>query len=130
LIAEIDFSTGDVKQNLKKLIMWSIKLIEENAILNNIVLKNETELLFRKLPQEDVELHLQNDTQFIFPLIMKWQEEGSMPKEDPEVIVGLMRAILILAFNKSTIGESIYERTIELMIDFVAEGLFRMEGKE
>lgn len=130
LVLEADFSSSDVRENIKRLMQWTLHVIEEHPLIRQLYRKNEMELLFRKLPQEEVSNHLMQDTNFMMPLIMKWQENGLITNRKPEVIVGLLRAVLLLPFNKEIIGETVYLQTADMLIEYIAEGLCKEEDSE
>ncbi|MGH0053100.1 MAG: TetR/AcrR family transcriptional regulator [Sphaerochaetaceae bacterium] len=123
LVLEDGFSSSNTRENIKRLMQWALRIIEEHPLIRQLYQKNEMELLFRKLPQEDVTKHLMSDTDFMLPLIMKWQDNGLITDKKPEVIVGLLRTVLLLPFNKDIIGETVYQQTTDMLIEYVAEGL-------
>lgn len=125
---EIDFSRADIRENIKRIMRWALQIIEEHPLIRQLYLKNEMELLFRKLPAEQVNKHLMEDTDFLLPLILKWQDNGLVINIKPDVIVGLLRAVLLLPFNKDIIGETVYQQTVDMLIEYVAEGLCKGEN--
>lgn len=125
LMKEVDFTACDVKENLKELMFWTLELIEENTLIQQLFSINEMETIMENIPKEATESHMQSDKQFLSEIIAKWQKEELLINEDTEVIVGLFRALFILPFSKKSIGESNYKRTIEILVNFIAEGLIR-----
>ena len=58
-----------------------------------------------------------------FSFIREGQESGRIIDAKPEVIAGIVRAVVTLTTHKDDIGREIYPEVLEMMIDFVARGL-------
>lgn len=52
-------------------------------------------------------------------------ERGALPKDDPQVIVGIMQAVMMMRLHKQDIGHEIFADVMDKIIEFVAEGLTR-----
>jgi len=52
-------------------------------------------------------------------------EQGTMPKNDPRLIVGIMQAVMTLRLHKSEIGDDIFPIVKDKIIEFVVEGLLK-----
>ncbi|MFD1737981.1 TetR/AcrR family transcriptional regulator [Bacillus salitolerans] len=107
------------------ILIRSLKLIDENPILRRLFLEKEFEQMVRKLPAEKVEQHIQNDGFLLTPLIEKWQSEGRVIKQDPHVIGAMFRAFILLALHKKEIGEEIFDETISLIAESLANRVFK-----
>ena len=55
--------------------------------------------------------------------IREGQESGQIIAAKPEVITGVVRAVVVLAQHKDDIGRDIFPEVQEMMIEFVAKGL-------
>ena len=130
MVQQIDFLNGDVKENLKRMIKWGFALIEENEVIRHLFLQNEFEALYRKLPKEFIEEHIQSDADFMLSMIVQWQQNDRIQQEDPNVIVGVLRSLFLLPLNKSIVGEAIYPQAVDLLVDFVVEGLVRKAQRQ
>ncbi|KJD53472.1 hypothetical protein UZ38_32415 [Bacillus amyloliquefaciens] len=55
------------------------------------------------------------------------QEKGWLVRKKPETIVSVIRAIVLLSFQKSNIGEDRYDETMDLLIELIGQGLSAKE---
>ncbi|WP_404443011.1 TetR/AcrR family transcriptional regulator [Sutcliffiella horikoshii] len=111
----------------KNLLMLSVRMVEENSFIQQLFKQEEMEQLIRKLPSEKLQQHIKKDTNDLTPLIEIWQKEGSMVQESPEVISGAFRSMILLAMHKREIGEGVYDSTMELIAEGLANRLFKEE---
>lgn len=116
-------SDTNPKNSIKKLLLHSLDLIENNALIRQFYFENEMDTLIRKLPAEKLEAHINKDTDVLLPVIYKWQKDGIIIKKEPEVIAGVLRAIFVTSLHKKEIGESVYMKTIDLLIELIVDGL-------
>lgn len=112
------------KESFKKFLYECFKYVENNPFLKRLNDKQELELLFRKLPKEAIDAHFNNDAKASMLFIEKWQKEGKMIDEDPEVITGILRALFMFLYFKEEVGAHVYERVVEKYLDFIVDGLF------
>ncbi len=117
-------------ESLKTFLNIGFELIDSNPFLKQIMSGEEYNTILRKLPEEKVKDHIENDTDLLRPFIEKWQEEGLIIEESPEVISGLLRALFTISLHKKEIGEDVYQDTIRLLIDLISNGLVRRESEE
>ncbi|WP_175483358.1 hypothetical protein [Bacillus sp. 71mf] len=76
----------------------------------------------RKLPNEMMEFsqyNMERGTLVINALI----ERGVLPKDDSQVITGVIQALMMLRLHKDEIGEELFPKVIDKLIDYVSEGL-------
>ncbi|USK72107.1 TetR/AcrR family transcriptional regulator [Peribacillus asahii] len=110
------------KELLSSFFHTSFQFVEENPFLQRVFQNGEHERLMRKLPHEMMafsEHNMNRGTLAIHTLI----ERGILPKEDPQVIVGIIKAIMMLRLHKEEIGDELFPKVMEKIIDFIAEGL-------
>ncbi|MFI8708725.1 hypothetical protein ACIGHG_16960 [Bacillus sp. NPDC077411] len=75
----------------------------------------------RKLPNEMMEFsqyNMERGTLVINALI----ERGVLPKDDSQVITGIIQALMML-LHKDEIGEELFPKVIDKLIEYVSEGL-------
>src|SRR5699024_11356460 len=80
-----------MKQTLQKL----IKEIETNALIRELFQDNNMKKLVRKLPASSIQTHHAHDTAFIEANIEKWEKEGIIFIEKPEIIAAMLRSLFI-----------------------------------
>lgn len=102
----------------------ALRLLDRSPLLKQLYME-DMEHLLRKLPPDVLERNLQGDQDVFAPLIARWQEAGWMIPMDKEVILGMLRALVLLTFQRKLIGEDVYEQTLDAYIRFIADGLIR-----
>ena len=70
-----------------------------------------------------MEANIAESTLATLSFIRDGQEDGRIIAAKPEVIAGVVRAVVTLTAHKDDIGRDIYPEVLEMMIDFVAIGL-------
>lgn len=128
ILEDMMTSSNSPKDCLKKMLIRSMKLIQESPILLQLYQDNTLLLLSRKLPEEDLERHFKNDFTDLSPFIARWQADGILKQEDPEIIAGLLRSLFLLTLHKTEIGEGIYDRVLALLVELVGDGLVKKEA--
>jgi AcrR family transcriptional regulator len=127
-LASIIGNERPTRQTWSKVLKEAIRLIDENPFIRQIYLENQYELLMRKLPMERLEKHFQKDLAQL-PMIRQWQQKGWIIHEQPEVIISLLRALILLTLHKKEMGEY-YEETMDLFIRFIVQGLIPGEEQD
>jgi len=101
----------------------SVQLVEENPFLRQLFANGDYERVVQKLPAHITEADSQEDVQkglfFIEGLIRR----GIIRNEDPVIIVGIIKALLMLQLFKDKIGADIFPAVMDQIISYVAEGL-------
>lgn len=111
------------REYLKRMLLRSLEIVENYPLMKQLYQENIMDTLITKLPEEKIQSHLNNDHADFLPLIEKWQLLGLIRKEDPGVIIALIRSILVLSLHKKEIGETLYQPVIRLLIDLVSDGM-------
>jgi AcrR family transcriptional regulator len=114
---------------LRRFLEKSLSIIETHPIFSQMFDEEVREQLVRKLPPERLEKHRGADVEVFLPLIRRWQKQGGMPDLEPELIISVIRSLILLSLQKKLIGEELYEKTMHLMIRFVAKGVMN-EGED
>ncbi|WP_088831785.1 TetR/AcrR family transcriptional regulator [Paenibacillus tyrfis] len=122
LLADMLSSELPPKVLLHELFRTSFETIDANPFLQRVFRQDEWEQLVRKLPQETMQQHAEEDTRATQQLFEKWQSQGAMLPLEHEVVSGLLRAVVFVSLHKAELGD-VYERVVELMIRFVVNGL-------
>lgn len=122
----LSLELGDTpKQAMKNILFKMIHSIDKSPFMQQLYLVENMEVLMRKLPPEKLEDHFKKDTDFLSPLIHKWQDQGVEFTEPPEIIASILRSLVLLSFQKEKIGESEYPKTMEFLIHTTVEGLIK-----
>jgi len=118
-------SSHSSKEAIKEIIKGTFELFETNSLIRRIYNSGDYELLVRKLPPERLENHQKEDTTRVLNLIMHMQQKNELIETRPEVIAGLLRAIIMLYFHQDEIGREIYPEVIDLLANIIADGLVK-----
>lgn len=125
LMEELDFTSSDLKGNLKRIMFWTLSMAENNPLIKQMMSMNELGMIMDGVPKETSEEHKKADEDFFMEIISKFRTDEKFVNIKIEVLVGVFGVIFTLPLNRKIIGEANYEQTIELVIDSVAEGLLR-----
>ena len=116
------------RQKFKEFLQEALQVFQENPLIRQLWTDRELETLLKRLPRKMLDRHTSRDTDTLVPLIKHWQSEGSMVKESPEVLVGVIRALFFIPLHQDEIGAEIYPRVADLYIEMIARGLVREES--
>ena len=120
------FAGGSIDcESFKRFLKLAFAEAERNPIIKMMFDVAEYEAFLRKLPQEKIEKHIQEDSDLLTPLVVHMQSQGLIGQMDPKVIGGMLRSIFTIAIHKREIGEDIFINVVNLLIDTVSEGLFK-----
>lgn len=124
-LEDIVKSSNSSKESIRKVIKGIFKLFEVNPLMRRLYESRDYELIVRKVPPEKINDHQMEDTVRVLNLITDMQNENEIIMAKPEVIAGLLRAIVMLYFHQEEIGREIYPEVIDLLADIVADGLVK-----
>ncbi|WP_028401658.1 TetR/AcrR family transcriptional regulator [Ectobacillus panaciterrae] len=123
LLSELLRENLPPKELLASFFHTSFQLVEENPFLQRVFQDDDHERLVRKLPKQMIEELSKEDTERGIYAVNVLIGRGVLPKEDPQVIVGIMKAVMMMRFHKEKIGENVFPKVMEKIIEYVAEGL-------
>jgi len=123
LLQSIASNPAVTKESIRDFMLDGFRLMSENPLIRQMYLEGEFEYLLRKLPRELLEQNYRDDQDAMMPVVQKWQDSGILADVEPELIVSMFRAIVLLSLHKKEIGEHSYNPTIELLVDVLAEGM-------
>lgn len=111
------------KETLKNTLKLMVKEVEENPLIRDLLFGDHLQRLVANLPADMLEEHFQNDGDAITLLVEHWETSGIVFNEKPELIAGMFRALFLLTTHRQEIGITIYEETLERLIDYIVDGL-------
>ncbi|MFP4548933.1 MAG: TetR/AcrR family transcriptional regulator [Fidelibacterota bacterium] len=129
LLDELMKSERSAESAIRRLVKQSLKETDENKIFKMFFQENLVERLYLKLSPERIEAHFAQDFKKSSEFIKFFQEQSDLVKENPEIIVGLLRGFFMLPLHKKEIGEDIYEDVMRLFTEVLAKGLTTNEVK-
>ncbi|WP_400246787.1 TetR/AcrR family transcriptional regulator [Niallia sp. JL1B1071] len=116
---------ADIKESLKRFLFQMLSMVEENELFRQLLLDKNYDALLRKLPPQKLEEHLHRDSDSIGVILSKWKEIGIAQGIEEDAIAGLFRALFTISLHKQEVGEEIYPKTMELLMDLIVEGLIK-----
>lgn len=115
------------KEMISSFFHLAFKLADENALLLQWFQDGEFERITRRLPKHLIEEASQDHTEKGIVFVQALIERGVLREQDPEVVVGVMRAIMMLRLYKEKLGNDIFPKIMNVIIDCIAEGLTKPE---
>ncbi|WP_166243325.1 TetR/AcrR family transcriptional regulator [Paenibacillus turpanensis] len=122
IIAELKGLDLPPAQLIEKLFYDSFQAIERSPFLSMVMRGYDWAQLIRKLPPEAMEEHTEADQQLGRELFAKWQKEGKLAPLDPDVITGMLRAVLLLSQHRQELGP-LFDDIIVQLIRSIALGI-------
>jgi len=117
---------GNAKDQIRKFMHFLLNRVENNNLTRRLFEENEFEKVVQKLGPDKMDQHRQFSFDAFVPIFRKWQEKGEIIEGDPEVLLGVIRAVFAVALHKEEIGEDIFPEVMDKLIEFVSQGI----GKE
>jgi AcrR family transcriptional regulator len=122
LVAELERLRNDPKAMFRHFMSKAFQLLETHPVLRILADPEESQALFRKVPEAKLHANQEDDDAFFGRLIAGWQQENIIVPGDPLVMAGLIRAILALALQRDLIGDR-YHEIMDLLIDSLTNAL-------
>lgn len=107
------------RESFKEFLSQMIDLLTTMPLYQQINSSNY-ELLLRKLPEETLQKHVQNDLENASSYFGYWMEQGWMRKVDMEALNGLFLSLFHFVMHREDFGETNFEATKELWVDALA----------
>ena len=124
IIAEVMSESLPPKELLIRFFDISFKAIEENAFLQNLYQRGEYEKIVKRLPKKLIDDHAKEDLESSLGFVKFLQEKG-VAEDDPEVLIGLFRLMMLLPLHREEIGERVFGKTVKKMIECLSNDLTR-----
>lgn len=115
------------KELISSFFHLAFNLADENPLLQQWFQDEEHERITRKLPKHLIEGFSKDHTKKGILFVQSLIQRGVLREQDPEVIEGVMRAIMMLRLFKEKIGTDLFPKIMDVIIDYVAEGLTKPE---
>jgi len=125
LLVDLQSSELPAREALRDLLKASFDHVAGNPILLQLHQRDEYEMLIRKLPKEMLAEHIQKDNAASMAWITEWQQRGRLIERSPEVIVGVIRALVLLSLRQKEIGAELADEVMDLLIEATADRLTR-----
>ena len=117
-------ATDDAREAIVHFLHAAIHEIETGALTRRVITHpEEWRTVTRRVSPEQMEANIAESTLTTLSFIREGRESGRIIDAKPEVIAGIIRAVVTLTTHKDDIGRDIYPEVLEMMIGFVARGL-------
>ncbi len=124
-------AAGDARERIAHFLRAAIREIESGALTRRVITHpEEWRMVVRRVSPEQMEANIAESTLATLSFIQEGQESGEIIAARPEVVAGIVRAVVVLTAHKEDIGRDIYPEVLEMMIDFVATGLTGGDRRE
>jgi AcrR family transcriptional regulator len=121
---------ADAREAVGRFLRAAIREIEGSALTRRVIAHpEEWRMVVRRVSPEQMEANITESTLATLSFIREGRESGEIVAARPEVIAGVVRAVVALTTHKDDIGRDIYPEVLEMMIDFVAAGLTGGDGR-
>jgi len=111
------------KEMIVSFFQKALQLADNNPLLQQIFEDGEYKRIIRKVPKHLLMDSNQNNQQKGILFVQALIQRGVLKGEDPEVVVGVLQAILMLRLHKEKIGQELFPRVMDVIINCIAEGL-------
>jgi AcrR family transcriptional regulator len=111
------------KERFKSILIKYIELISGNIFIKNLLMKDEYNLLLRKLPDEKVKKHIKNEVGFLKNIINTLTARNALKEIKPDLLHGILYSLFLLTINKKQIGDKTYPQVIRYFIDIIIDDL-------
>ena len=116
--------TDDTRETIVHFLHAVVRGIETNALTRRLISHPvEWRMIARRVSPELMEANFAESTLATLSFIREGHESDQIITARPEVIAGVVRAVVVLTMHKDDIGREIFPEVLEMMIDFVARGL-------
>nr|BBH86327.1 TetR family transcriptional regulator [Thermosporothrix sp. COM3] len=114
------------REAVKNYLQEMTEIIGSNPLMQRLSTHpDELQMVARKVTPEFMASKLKRNVEPLLTFVAQEQQAGHLIEKDPAVIVGVMRAAMLIAVHKNDIGATIYPEVADLLFDAVASALTR-----
>ncbi|MQA88196.1 MAG: TetR family transcriptional regulator [Streptosporangiales bacterium] len=122
----------DTRDSLRRFLRATVDELATNPLYSRLMTHSEEmEAVTRRLDADRMARlahNADNPVTALADFVGQRHAEGALIDADPSVVVGVLRAVLLLPLHVEQLGADLYPRILDLLIDIVAAGL--TSGKE
>ncbi len=117
------------RDSLRELLRLSVSVRQAERLLNRIS-PEELEQLARRVPPERAEALRQADMAAVTRWIGYWRARGATVAIDSAVLTGVLRTLAVAGQHSAAIGQELFPRSLDTLIDGVAAAALPEEAPE
>lgn len=111
------------RELISSFLHMAFQMADENPLLQQWFQDKEFQRVIRKLPKHLIENYSQDHNKKGILFVQALMQRGILKEEDPEVINGVLHAVLLLRLHKEELGEELFPNIMNAIIGYIAEGL-------
>ncbi|MFC7081182.1 TetR/AcrR family transcriptional regulator [Halorussus caseinilyticus] len=105
--------------------------IETNPLVRRLVVDDDLSRLMAQFSDEQLREEQAESLSYVVPYVEKWQAEGRLREDDPEVLAGVMGVVKFAAYHKDDFhSEEFYRAVRDALVETIAAGLTRSSGTD
>lgn len=114
------------REAVKNYLQEMTDIISSNPLMQRLSTHpDELQLVARKVTPEFLAAKLQRNVEPLQAFLVQEQQAGHLIEKDPAVLLGVMRAAMLISVHKHEIGEALYPEVADMLFDAVARALTR-----
>lgn len=119
-----------VTEKVRRFLRSTVDILENDPLYHRLITHpEELEAVARRLSPAEAAKMADLSVLPVTDFIQQAQENGDLVEGDPQVLLGVMQAVLFLPSHKHQIDPHHYEAIVDQAIDTIAIGLTRTGGK-
>ena len=123
VIEESLAATDDPREAIRRFLVAITDRIENDPLLKRVVTEDAYDDLAALQSPEERAAEREEELAYLVPYVERWQEAGLVRGADPRVFANVLRSAIYVTLHREEIGEGIYEETLDLYFDALADGL-------
>ena len=124
LIAALESLDPPTPDAVAGILVRGLAMVDENPVFHRMLDPDEIERIGRNVPADYHDRHRSNDTGALAPVLTRWQADGHLRGDPVEHLVGVIRAMYVLALHRRELGEDQFDATRETLVRTVVDGMF------
>lgn len=116
-------STDDPREAIRRFLEAITDRIEDDPLLERVVVDDAYDDLAALQTPEERRAEREGELAYLVPYVERWQEAGLVRDADPRAFANVLRAAVYVTLHRDEIGEDLYEETLDLYFDALADGL-------
>jgi len=111
------------KELIASFLRMAYQLADENPLLQQLFQEGEAERIIRRVPEHLRKDFAQDNEKKGIDFVQALIHQGVLKDQSPEVINGVLHAIMRLRLHQEEIGKELFPKVMDVIIDYIAEGL-------
>jgi AcrR family transcriptional regulator len=120
---------ADPVRTFKTLIAFSQEFVRGDSLLVRLRESGEYEQLARGVSPEKLAAHLRHDEGTAAFFIKAMKTKGVRVAVKPDVLAGVLRAVVMLVMQDKVIGEHVFDRVMDLLAGWIGTGLLKGKAR-